>query len=221
MQANTLEHEYDNIAAEYGRRVANRFLHGKMYKAGKRSFQPSDFFAMYGDEKVLPVEERTREGAEHLLDTIGWFKLYRPVKREPHHKHMDSNAEEIAALTRWSHHLALLSGLLGEWAIHFIRASLVLDESEPWMDAIANDQGDGIVEREDGDSACCLYFTGWRGWSAWGQSLTETDVKRIEQILTPGFKMPQLRARWPEPGSVEADALMSERDARIAAGRTN
>lgn len=67
--------EYKQILAEDGRRVANRVA----YAAFGNDATPSlnSFYAMYGDEKVLPVCERSRaDNLANAFDPTGWNRLY-------------------------------------------------------------------------------------------------------------------------------------------------
>lgn len=49
MPAKPVEHEYDEIAAEFGVAVANRWAYATMKKAGKTDFEWTDFYQMYSD----------------------------------------------------------------------------------------------------------------------------------------------------------------------------
>lgn len=76
MQTNTVEQEYDSVAGEFGRRIANRWLFATMQKAGKRDFEFSDFYAMHGNEDALPEHERMRREDRYVLDTSQWNAFY-------------------------------------------------------------------------------------------------------------------------------------------------
>lgn len=77
MPTSQLEHEYDSIASQFGRRVANRWIYATATKAGKADFTTADFYAMYGSEARLPESERTRPEDALMLDVTGWNNLYR------------------------------------------------------------------------------------------------------------------------------------------------
>ncbi|REG57617.1 hypothetical protein B0G80_0241 [Paraburkholderia sp. BL6669N2] len=77
MPTSQLEHEYDSIASEFGRRIANRWIYATATKAGKTDFTQADFYAMYGSEARLPESERTRSDDALMLDVTGWNDFYR------------------------------------------------------------------------------------------------------------------------------------------------
>ena len=66
-----LELEYDEIASDFGRRIANRWLIARQYEQGHRDFTRADFVAAFGPEDGLPEHERTRAEDIFMFRDIG------------------------------------------------------------------------------------------------------------------------------------------------------
>ena len=146
MQTNTVEQEYDGVASEFGRRIANRWLFATMQKAGKRDgFTIEDFYACYGNEEELPEHEWMQRDDRYTLDVVRWHAFYE--QGNPWVVGREKMAKELAALGNINpDNLIYLAWLVSrppsEAAAEFKRLQASADENEQnwfaWLRALDN-----------------------------------------------------------------------------------
>lgn len=198
--------EYKDVLAEHGRRVANRVAFSSLPKGEEQADGQwaADFYALYGPEDSLPEHERMRpSNPANAFDPSGWLAHYRnhPAdERSPIYHVTESQSKW------WFDQLVGAREQWGAWVIDFLYKGLVLDASNEVYDAIADDQGEFAI-----DDGCrlCAWQPGWRGWTAWANSLTPDDISVAQQVLkwlcSRSFKFTH---QWPLPGTPEAEALV-------------
>ncbi|MGQ7938496.1 hypothetical protein [Paraburkholderia sp. D1E] len=184
MQTNQLEHEYDSVASEFGRRVANRWAHAELCKAGKREgFELSDFYAMYGSEESLPEHERTRPGDETLLDISQWNAFYRTNPWA--HNGVAWKNPLAKGRAHWMKELyeTVLAGEPGRQSIHYVAWLVTLTQAEVEAEYERLNRSDDATEQE---------------WAKWIVALEEEDAIDIWMLIY---------QRHPSPNfSVQSDA---------------
>ena len=188
---------YQRLLDAHGRRVASR---AAAESVAREDRELGWFYEAYGSEAVLPERERCHTGMLTRYDPFGYGAMY-----------ADHPTDERSAIYRrtdglsaqcfdW---LATMRRLWGRWVPNFLRISLVHGESDEVFDSIADDQGDFVYS--DDHARYCGWFPGWRGWSAWVESLTDEDVTALRLVLDWSRGALQTYPRHPDPGSPEAE----------------
>jgi hypothetical protein len=74
---------------------------------------------------------------------------------------------------------------------------------EEVFDSIAEDEGEF---KSDEGCRFCRWWPNWHGWEAWVESVSDQDIRVLEQVFAWLLKKPGLK--HPEPGSPEAEAFL-------------
>ncbi|KWC67483.1 hypothetical protein [Burkholderia ubonensis] len=192
---------YQRLLDTHGRRVANR---AAAESTAREDRELGWFYASYGREDILPENERCRTGMLTRYDPLGFVQLYAD--------HPCDERSPVYRLTnglsaQWFEWLVSINRVWGIWAIRFISLSLLLHdrgESIEAIESIARDEGELVAE--DG-ARFCAWYAGWRGWVAFADGLTESEIAALRLTFEWLRGMHHEHPRHPEPGSQEAEMM--------------
>ncbi len=184
--------EYMFLLNAHGRRVANRALVTSLPREDR---DWALFYECYSPEATLPENERCRTGMVHEFDPLGYSRFY---DNHPCDRHSPAYRLTKGLSAKVHDELMRAADCWGEWVIRFLFD--VFNE-------LPNDTADSIVDNEgeyyEDGGRFCGWFPGWRGWRAWGESLSAQEERAWRIVLAPKSK----RIRHPDPGTPEAELM--------------